>query len=150
MFVRKSLAKILLASGIVEHEITVHAGKKYLILMYHRILIKETDVPAIQPGMYVLAETFKLHLDLLSNHFKICPLSSLKDFFLFEKYKRKPICFITFDDGWLDFYEVAYPILKKYGAHATVFLPTGFIGTKKWFWPDRMLHIFKAIDQEKA
>ena len=46
---------------------------------------------------------------------------------------------LTFDDGWLDFHKYAYPILKKYALPATVFLPTGFIGTNAWFWTDRFV-----------
>jgi hypothetical protein len=34
---------------------------------------------------------------------------------------------LTFDDGYQDFYTKAFPILKRYGFTATVFLPTGFI-----------------------
>ena len=102
----------------------------------------------IEPGMYVLSETLRMHLEFLSENFYIRPLSELC---MQRKNLRntiKPNCFITFDDGWLDFYKVAYPILNKLGVHATVFLPTGFIGNKNWFWTDRLLHIFKAVDQE--
>jgi peptidoglycan/xylan/chitin deacetylase (PgdA/CDA1 family) len=38
---------------------------------------------------------------------------------------------ITFDDGYQDFYTHAVPILKSRGLTATVFLPTGKIGTNE-------------------
>lgn len=39
----------------------------------------------------------------------------------------KPII-LTFDDGYIDFYVNAYPILRRYGLHAVSFIPTGLMG----------------------
>lgn len=35
---------------------------------------------------------------------------------------------LTFDDGYESFYQDAYPVLRRYGMHATVFVITGFVG----------------------
>lgn len=43
---------------------------------------------------------------------------------------------ITFDDGYVDNYEYAYPILKKYGMTGTIFVITNLVGTKGYLtWP---------------
>lgn len=43
---------------------------------------------------------------------------------------------ITFDDGYIDNYEQAYPILRKYGMTGTIFVITGLVGTKGYLtWP---------------
>ena len=43
---------------------------------------------------------------------------------------------LTFDDGYVDFYSKAYPLLKKYNVPATVFVSTGGIDNGKEFWWD--------------
>lgn len=45
---------------------------------------------------------------------------------------EKPIL-ITFDDGYLDNYTNAYPIMKKYGFTGTIFVVTSFIGVDERF-----------------
>ncbi len=50
---------------------------------------------------------------------------------------------VTFDDGYMDNYINAFPILKRYQIPATIFLTTGFIGTELIFWWDRIGEILK-------
>lgn len=43
---------------------------------------------------------------------------------------------ITFDDGYIDNYQEAYPILKKYGFTATIFIIVDFVGKPGYLtWP---------------
>ena len=39
---------------------------------------------------------------------------------------------ITFDDGYIDNYEEAYPIMKKYGMRGTIFLITSLVNTPRY------------------
>lgn len=49
---------------------------------------------------------------------------------------RKPIV-ITFDDGYRDNLENAYPILKTHGMRATIYLVAGYLGSSnRWNAPD--------------
>lgn len=49
----------------------------------------------------------------------------------------------TFDDGYLDNYESAFPILKGHGVEGVFFLPTSYIGTNRMAWWDSVAYIIR-------
>jgi len=117
-----------------------HARGKAMILMYHRVLPRAELASAfVQPGMYVTPDTFERHLVFLRAHFDVLPLRDLLrrwqsgDWGTSARY-----CAVTFDDGWLDNYRYAYPLLRDYAIPATIFLPTDLVGTDGSLWPDRL------------
>lgn len=91
------------------------------VLMYHHVL--ETD-----GAITISAEHFDAQMKMLAQkgYNTITPTELLE-------YKQgkitlpKKSVLITFDDGWRNNYIYAYPILKKYGLKATIFLVTGWI-----------------------
>jgi peptidoglycan/xylan/chitin deacetylase (PgdA/CDA1 family) len=105
------------------------------ILAYHRVLpAGSDDLSFTQPGMYVTQETFETQIRYLTRHYRLVALNDL----LARPFDRA--CAITFDDGWVDNYEFAFPILKKYEVPATIFIATGQVGTGRWPWPDRICY----------
>jgi len=111
--------------------------------MYHRVT---PPSKTIQAGMYVKPYTFNIHLKLLQKYFNVVPLGKLSILQKENNVNRttKPLCVLTFDDGWKDFYDYAFPLLKKYKVSATVFLPTKFISSKKQFWTDRFAYLLSS------
>jgi peptidoglycan/xylan/chitin deacetylase (PgdA/CDA1 family) len=117
-----------------------HLRGRALILMYHRVIARsEASSDFVQPSLYVAPDTFDRHLDFLTANFRIISLRDLR-----SQWVRGTLdpalryCVITFDDGWRDNYVHAYPLLRAYGAPATIFLPTSFIGTEDRLWFDRL------------
>lgn len=142
--IKSILASFVYSSGLIHWTLRRDPAANIAILMYHRIIPASEVSKGIQAGMYVKPETFEVHIQFLKKYFKIIPLSDL----VFNAKRQsknfidKPFCILTFDDGWHDFHDYAYPILKKHGTPATIFLPTDFIGTSKWFWTDRLTYLF--------
>lgn len=46
----------------------------------------------------------------------------------------RPVVAVTFDDGFQNNYDIAFPVLKKWGIPATIFLATAFIGSNNTVW----------------
>lgn len=68
---------------------------------------------------------------LKDNHYRVISLSELLDFLNYRHAIPKRSVLITIDDGYRSAYNIAYPILKKYGFTATLFIYTNFVGVSK-------------------
>lgn len=147
--VKSFLAFILYYSGVLPGYSKCKLKNNAFILMYHRIIDKSSQSSfSIQPGMYVTPASFRKQVKFLKNKFKIISLDVL-----IERLKNgddvSGCCVLTFDDGWLDNYTNAFPILKEYQVPATVFLATDFIGTQRWFWPEEVSFSLAWLYQNK-
>lgn len=123
-----------------------HLRGKVAILMYHRVLTsEEVASQAVQPGMYVLDTIFAQQMDFLKRSFTVLSFRELLALWRDEMWdEHARYCVITFDDGWLDNYRHAYPVLKRLGLPATIFLPTDYVGSDQWFWPDQIAYLLRT------
>jgi peptidoglycan/xylan/chitin deacetylase (PgdA/CDA1 family) len=57
---------------------------------------------------------------------------------------------ITFDDGYRDNYEIAFPILKAEGVSATFFIATGFVDFPRVPWWDEIAWMVRTSEQDRV
>lgn len=92
------------------------------ILVYHRFGPKADK-------MVVTPDAFAAQLDYLArNDYRVVRLSDLKGFLEGKQALPKRSVIITIDDGYASNHRYAYPLLKRHGFPATIFLYTDFVG----------------------
>jgi peptidoglycan/xylan/chitin deacetylase (PgdA/CDA1 family) len=99
------------------------------ILMYHSVK------PAVAPGdrLTVSLGTFERQMRFLKEHrYRVIGLPELAEMIRNRRAIPYKTVALTFDDGYRDNFEIAFPVLKKYGFPATVFLIGKEIGTSGW------------------
>lgn len=102
--------------------------RKVVVLYYHRIYNKASDTFSL----CVTPENFREQMAYLKEHYHI--LRFEEDW---EKAEGDNFV-ITFDDGYLDNYEYALPILEQLGVPATIFVTTHPLDTGREFWWDEL------------
>jgi peptidoglycan/xylan/chitin deacetylase (PgdA/CDA1 family) len=111
------------------------------ILCYHRINDEHNPFfPAISTS------SFERQMRFLASHYKVVSLAAAIEHL--HGGAADPVLVITFDDGYEDNYQNAFPILQRYGLPATVFLTTGSIDAQQPIWFSRMAHAFKTTDRQ--
>ncbi len=109
-----------------------------VILLYHRI-------NTLSPDPWTLAvtpENFSEQLAVLRELTQVQPLPTLLRSLEAQTASGKPLSAITFDDGYLDNYLQAKPLLEKADTPATVFVTAGYLSTRTELWWDALDRIF--------
>ena len=98
------------------------------ILMYHYVSIPPEGADKYRINLSVPPETFRAQMQYLAdNGYTTVDLYDLSRAITDkQELPAKPII-LTFDDGYLDNYQNAYPILEEFGFKGTFFIPTEFI-----------------------
>lgn len=140
--------------NILQHSVAALApalwkfrDRSLLVIMYHRVLPADhPDRATEQPGMYVSPETLRMQLEVLKRHFTLIHLDDWLGLAQTDATLPRRACAITFDDGWRDNYQYAFPILKEVGAPATIYLVSDLVGTHYSFWPNTLARVLATGD----
>jgi len=111
-------------------------GSKFGILCYHRVGTEGVPLfSRLEP------KSFEAQMRYVKQHYRVVSLNQLCCE-LRDATNVPPTLAITFDDGYRDLYEFAFPVLSKYEIPATIYLIGRCMETGEVPWYDR---IFAAL-----
>jgi peptidoglycan/xylan/chitin deacetylase (PgdA/CDA1 family) len=108
--------------SMTQEPAAIGSPEKIKVLAYHRVVKDDVLSPSAR-RFATNVEVFRSHMRILErNGFTAITLRDYDLFLAGElNLPRRPVI-ITFDDGYLDTYEVAFPVLREYGMKAVVFV----------------------------
>lgn len=119
-------------------------NNKVPVLVFHKII---PDYDSVWPGIH--PQLFESILLLLKKHYTILPIN---DLFTKSASELKNACFISFDDGYKDYLDYAYPILKKHNIPSSLFVLPYQITNKGHIWTSTITFFIKhySFDEIEA
>jgi peptidoglycan/xylan/chitin deacetylase (PgdA/CDA1 family) len=113
------------------------------VVNYHRINDPQrSGFDSFKPNVSATPEDFDRQLDYLARWFNVVSLKEIVAWLDGREELPSYAALITFDDGYLDNYTSAFPVLRKYNFPALIFLTTGHIGTDTPFYWDMAAYCF--------
>jgi peptidoglycan/xylan/chitin deacetylase (PgdA/CDA1 family) len=114
---------VILLWLVYRYGLFVPAPEGVPILLYHKVSASDCD------GLTISVERLDRQLAYIrSRGYTAITFADLRQSLDgVRALPAKPVI-VTFDDGYLSTYELAYPLLAKHGIKATIFLPTAFVG----------------------
>jgi peptidoglycan/xylan/chitin deacetylase (PgdA/CDA1 family) len=130
------------ACRLEQHSRRAREQRRPLIVGYHRVVkdfaaASRTDMPS----MLISQAMFERHVEWIGRSFRFVSLDEIGERASSGRPFAEPVAAITFDDGYCDVYENAFPFLRRRGIPAAVFVVTDLIGRPLWQTHDRLYYL---------
>jgi peptidoglycan/xylan/chitin deacetylase (PgdA/CDA1 family) len=103
----------------------------FWVVGFHRVTGPDEDEHELDamPGLAVRARTLEKQLDWMGRRYRFVSLDDLCALLESGARPERPVACVTFDDGYRDVYEHAFPLLRRKGIPGAVFVVSDLIGT---------------------
>lgn len=109
---------------------------------YHRIGSQENST--FDPNLFsCTVEQFEKHIVFYNREFTVISVDELIKKMKLDEPIDKKYALITFDDGYIDNYTEAYPVLKKHDTPAAFYIPSDYIDSPHIPWWDEIAWIIR-------
>lgn len=121
------------------------------IVAYHRVAELDEE-PDLDPGLVsATPDDFRVQVELVARHYSPISLDDLVAAHRGERSLPPRAVLFTFDDGYRDFAEHAWPTLRRAGVPAVLFVPTAFPDQPgPGFWWDRLHATLARTDRREV
>ncbi len=122
---------------------------KMTILMYHRVLEDAKSIDYPFPSLVMPRSLFEAQLDWLAEHARVLPVADALSQTNDPSTSSKPLVCLTFDDGYIDNFEIAAPLLEARGIQGTFFITAGAVETRAPLWYDRAAAMWMSFGRDE-
>jgi glycosyltransferase involved in cell wall biosynthesis/peptidoglycan/xylan/chitin deacetylase (PgdA/CDA1 family) len=123
-----------------------------LVLGYHRVVENfEHSARNTMASMLISTRALEQHLDWIGKHYRFVSMDELAQHAMEHlngggpRKRGKPLATVTFDDGYRDVYEHAFPLLQRKGIPFTTYVVTGLVGTDRLQAHDELFMLLANI-----
>jgi peptidoglycan/xylan/chitin deacetylase (PgdA/CDA1 family) len=119
-------------------------GAPLVILRYHAVGEPAAVSRYVHPALALPAARFRDHVRALMRKFRIISPDEVADVISAPRGQR-PAVLITFDDGYIDNYELATPILAEERATGAFYVATKPLRPGAWLWTSELWRVIPAL-----
>ncbi len=125
-------------AGLLQEAMDGRRGAPW-VLGYHRVVedFSRSARDSIA-ALLISRATLERHLDWIGRRYEFASLDEIGSRLERQEASGPPAAAVTFDDGYSDVYHQAFPLLKRKGIPAAVFVVTDHIGTSRVLPHDRL------------
>lgn len=136
--IRRALKRFTHRTGINQVVAGGRSGAA-VVLYFHKVQRRPTG---LWGESALSVEAFEAQVRFIAENYRPMALSEL----VARLREGRPIpdrtVVLTFDDGYRNNLVLAAPVLRRWGVPATLFIPTGLIGTDQWMWGYELEEMF--------
>lgn len=138
---RRIISRLLIKTGLI-NLLWKYLPNGIYVFNYHRI--GNAKECRYDRGIFSCdPQSFGLQLVQIEDNFTIISSDELEVLMNNGQILAQRYAVITFDDGYLDCYQKAFPILLKHKIKATFFITTAFVESNKIPWWDEIAYILR-------
>jgi len=145
---RELLAKVLYRSGLW-HSLSRLNPNSLVVLNYHRIRPNHPTEPCLldEEVFGPTQDTFESQMKWLKSNFQVLSESELLEVVANPEFFEGHLAAVTFDDGYRDNYDLAFPVLSAHAVPAMFFVCPALIDERRLGWWDLIAYLVKQSER---